>query len=148
VRLLRFLAVAAALVGGGVTAYTCECISVFVRGLQGLKHARFVYVGRVRLPDPKDPFTYEVRPTRVYKGARSTYHLYSIGGGASCGAPLHEGEWILMYADADPQQLSECGRYALSVCSAREDITALDRNARFPPLVIPGLSCDSARAAR
>ena len=131
---------AAGIVLAAGRGFTCDCVSVFPREIEGYKAAKFVYVGQV-LHSDEGPHVYPIKPVRVYKGRKKSYTLLSIGGSSACGYTLREGQYVLVYAGDDPQQISICGTYPIDVCSAKRDIAILDRHHRFPKLVIPKLDC-------
>ena len=134
---IRALVLAGVAVGAFVSpAPACDCISILAREIEGYKAAKHVYVGQVVADDRG---VYAVKPLRVYKGAKRSYTLASVSG---CGYTLRKGQYILMYAQEDPQTISICDLYPLDVCQAQRDIAVLDRYRRFPiQLVIPGLDC-------
>jgi len=139
--------VATGLLLAAAPSYSCDCVSVIAREIEGYKTAKFVYVGQV-LHSDEGPYVYPIKPVRVYKGGKKSYTLLSIGGGASCGYTLLEGQYVLVYAGEDPQQISICGTYPIDVCNAKRDITILDRHLGFSRLVIPGLDCSPKRETK
>ncbi len=123
-------------------AAPCSCISFPPRGWNALISYRYVLVGKVvgvHWDGPRGSFV--VEPIRVWKGKwpgdEKRFRLTTLGNGASCGYPLAEGDFYIIYASEEPQHMRLCDHEPLPLEFALEEVAILDKARHYPPLVVP-----------
>jgi hypothetical protein len=119
----------------------CDCVVVQLKPWNAFANATHVYLGSVVRVERPDQYSerYSIKPLRVWKGPLREYTVSSSRGG--CSLTVMRGEYYLLYAMENPQDLTLCGVRTVPLCPALKDIAWLDRNRGLPPTVVPGVDC-------
>jgi hypothetical protein len=95
-------------------------------------------VVKVRWDGPQGSFV--VEPIRVWKGKwpgdEKRFRLTTFGNVASCGYPLVNGAFYIIYASEEPQRIGFCD-HPLLLYDGLEEVTILDKARHYLPLVVP-----------
>lgn len=124
------------------SAEPCEVICSRASPDQALAAYSYVLLGKVleaRWEGGEGHFTIE--PVRVWKGwwpgDKTRFRLHTHGGSASCGYPMVEEAYYIIYATAEPQEVGLCHHEPLPLSHGLRDVAALDRARHLTPLELP-----------